>query len=186
MKAVKKHLLWFVTTVVCIILDQLTKWLAVKYLTTVATVPLIEGALHLTYVENTGASFGMLKDHRWVFMTVSVVMIIGIVVFLAFQKKIPTMMGLSLGMILGGGIGNMIDRIMLGYVVDFIDFRLINFAVFNGADSFICVGAAILFVVVLKTDTESDKKKRTEKTGSKAEENKTEEENSDVTGTGNE
>ena len=186
MKTFKKHLLWLVCTVVCIVLDQLTKWLTVTYLKPRYTVPIIKDAIHLTYVENTGASFGMLKDHRWVFMTVSVVMIIGIVVFLAFQKKIPTMMGLSLGMILGGGIGNMIDRIMLGYVVDFIDFRLINFAVFNGADSFICVGAAILFVVVLKADTESDKKKKAEKTGSKAEENKTEEENTDVTGTGNE
>ena len=146
-----------------VVLDQVTKWLAVEYLKPRYTVPLIQDALHLTYVENTGASFGMLKDHRWVFMVVSTVMIFGIIIFLLLQKKIPPVLGLSMGMILGGGIGNMIDRVLLGYVVDFIDFRLINFAVFNGADSFICVGAAILFIYVLMLETEEEKKKKAEK-----------------------
>jgi len=162
LKTFKKHLLWLVCTVVCIVLDQLTKWLTVTYLKPRYTVPIIKDAIHLTYVENTGASFGMLKDHRWVFMVVSTVMIIAIIVFLFMQKKIPPLMGLSLGMILGGGIGNMIDRIALGYVVDFIDFRIINFAVFNGADSFICVGAALLFIYVLKMESDDKKKAKAE------------------------
>ncbi len=159
MKTVKKHLLWVITTVLAVVIDQVTKYFAVTRLKSVVTIPIIEDALHLTYVENRGASFGMLKDHRWVFMVTSTVMIVGIIVFLLWQKKIPPLMGLSLGMILGGGIGNMIDRVMLGYVVDFIDFRLINFAVFNGADSFITVGAVILFIVVMRMDIDTKKAK---------------------------
>lgn len=147
-----------------IVIDQLTKLLAVKYLKAIATKPLIEGVLHLTYVENKGAAFGMLSDSRWVFMTLSSVMIICLLVFLYggfSQKKLYTV---SVSLIISGGIGNMIDRIALGYVVDFIDFRLINFAVFNGADSFVCVGAALL-VLALIIDIVKEWKMKKEKRG---------------------
>ena len=63
-------------------------------------------------------------------------------------------------MIISGGIGNMIDRLMLGYVVDFIDFRLINFAVFNGADSFVCVGAGLLILALIKDIVDESKAKK--------------------------
>jgi signal peptidase II len=116
------------------------------------TVPLIEGVLHLTYVENRGAAFGMLADHRYVFMTVSTLMIAVLcaVIYLGICEN--ARYSASLAMIISGGIGNMIDRIACGYVVDFIDLRLINFAVFNGADSFVCVGAALLaFFMIVDT-----------------------------------
>ncbi len=128
-----------------IALDQLTKWLAVKFLLPVGTVPLIRDALHLTYAENRGAAFGMLANHRWVFLLTSTVTIVAVGLYLYFGHASENILtGISLAMIVSGGIGNMIDRIALGYVVDFIDFRLINFAIFNGADSFVCVGAALL------------------------------------------
>ena len=128
-----------------IALDQLTKWLAVKFLLPVGTVPIIRDALHLTYAENRGAAFGMLANHRWVFLLTSTITIIGVGLYLYFGHAADsTLSGVSLAMIVSGGIGNMIDRLALGYVVDFIDFRLINFAIFNGADSFVCVGAALL------------------------------------------
>lgn len=130
-----------------IALDQLTKWLAVKFLLPVGTVPIIRDALHLTYAENRGAAFGMLANHRWIFLVTSTITIIGVGLYLYFGHASANMLtGVSLAMIVSGGIGNMIDRIALGYVVDFIDFRLINFAIFNGADSFVCVGAALLCV----------------------------------------
>ncbi len=132
-----------------IILDQLTKWLAVKFLSVIDTCPLIRDVLHLTYVENRGAAFGMLKDHRWVFMVTSTVMIIGLLVYLYMGHAENKLYAVSIAMIISGGIGNMIDRIALGYVVDFIDFRLINFAVFNGADSFVCVGAGLLVLALI-------------------------------------
>ena len=132
-----------------IIADQLTKWLAVEFLKPTDTVPIIEGVIHLTYVENPGAAFGMLKDAPWVFNTLSVIAIAAILGYLYLGRAQSKLYAISLAMIASGGIGNMIDRISLKYVVDFIDFRLINFAVFNGADSFVCVGAGLLILAMI-------------------------------------
>jgi signal peptidase II len=141
--------------------DQLTKLLAVKFLMPIDTLPIIKGVIHLTYVENRGAAFGMLADHRYVFMIVSTVMIavLSLVVYLGMCENKGYC--ISLCLIISGGIGNMIDRIALGYVVDFIDFRLINFAVFNGADSFVCVGAALLAIFMIIDTVREEKKLRT-------------------------
>ena len=138
--------IWLVVIVVAVFLDQLTKYLTVLHLKPVDTVPIIEDVLHLTYVENTGAAFGMMKDARWVFMITSTLAIIGILVYLFWKRPESKLECLSLAFIVGGGIGNMIDRTVLGYVVDMIDFRLINFAVFNVADSFVCVGAGLMIL----------------------------------------
>ncbi len=127
-------------------LDQLSKLLAVKLLAPVESVPLWSGVLHLTYVENKGAAFGMLADHRWVFMSISSVAIIAIAIYLYSGKNTSKLYTSSLMLIVSGGIGNMIDRIALGYVVDFIDFALIDFAVFNIADSLVCIGAGLLIL----------------------------------------
>lgn len=142
-----------------IALDQLTKLLAVRYLMPVDTVPLWENVLHLTYVENTGAAFGMMKDARWVFLILSSAAIVGIALYLFFGYARTTLATVAFSMIVSGGIGNMIDRIALGYVIDFIDFRLIHFAVFNGADSFVCVGAGLL-VLSLILDILHEKKEK--------------------------
>ena len=130
-------------------LDQLTKLLAVEYLMPIPTLPLIEDVLHLTYVENPGAAFGMLKDAPWVFNSFSVVAIVAISLYLYLGHAESHLYAVALSMIASGGIGNMIDRLSLGYVVDFIDFRLIDFAVFNGADSFVCVGAGLLILAMV-------------------------------------
>ena len=115
----------------------------------IKTHPIIEGVIHLTYHENRGAAFGILSEHRWVFLSVSTVMIVGLLIYLYMGKCENMLYGVSISMIIGGGIGNMIDRLALGYVVDFIDFRLINFAIFNGADSFVCVGAGLLILALV-------------------------------------
>ena len=133
-----------------IALDQLTKWLAVEFLSPIPTYPLIEGVLHLTYVENKGAAFGMLADQRWIFMVISTVAILVLFLYLFGGFAQNKLYGVAMALIAAGGIGNMIDRISLGYVVDFVDFRLINFAVFNGADSFICIGAGLLILAVVR------------------------------------
>lgn len=132
-----------------IILDQLTKWLSVKFLEPIYTQPIIKDVLHLTYVENRGAAFGMLADSRWVFIVVSSVAIVAFALYLYLGHADNLLYGISIAMVVSGGIGNMIDRVVLGYVVDFIDFRLINFAVFNGADSFVCVGAGLLILALI-------------------------------------
>ena len=148
-------LLWLAIIVVTVFLDQLTKYLTILHLKPIDTLPIIEDVLHLTYVENTGAAFGMMKDARWVFMITSTVAILAILGYMIYRtcvqkEKMPWMEALSLSFILGGGIGNMIDRTTLGYVVDMIDCRFINFAVFNVADSFVCVGAGIMVLYLIR------------------------------------
>ena len=143
-------ILFYLISVVIVLLDQLTKWLVVQNLGLGDTIPLIDGALHFTYVRNTGAAFGMMKDSRWVFMVVSSLAIVALVVLIARYAKEDKFTTITLAMILGGGVGNMIDRVRLGYVVDFVDFRLINFAVFNVADSFVTVGACLLIFCLIR------------------------------------
>ena len=148
-------------------IDQLTKWLAATFLKQVGTFPIIENALHLTYHTNKGMAFGMLDTHRWVFMSVSTVTILALV-FLLYSGYVRAnkFYTVSLSLIISGGIGNMIDRVFLGYVIDFIDFRLIDFAIFNGADSFVCVGAGLLIFALIR-DVIKEAKNQKKQDGSK-------------------
>ena len=104
-----------------VVLDQLTKWLAVIYLSGEPSFPLWKDVFHLTFVKNEGAAFGMLSDHRWVFMIFSTVAIIALAVYLFRFPPKSRFVQITLAIIIGGGIGNMIDRVWLGYVVDFTD-----------------------------------------------------------------
>ena len=147
---------------VVVVIDQWTKQLAVEYLKPIATKPLIEDVLHLTYLENSGAAFGMMKDHRWIFMATSTIAVIAITVFIVgwYKKYHDVLLFTGLALIAGGGIGNMIDRVALGYVVDFVDFRLINFAIFNAADSFVCIGAGLIVLYVIISEINEKKQKK--------------------------
>jgi signal peptidase II len=127
-----------------IVLDQATKLLVVASMTLSESIPLIPDVLHLTYIHNRGAAFGSMTDKRWLFMIVSTVAILGLLIYLFRFRPKSRYVQITLAMIIGGGIGNMIDRFALGYVIDFIDFTLIDFAVFNVADSFVTVGAFML------------------------------------------
>ena len=158
------YILYSVVILAGVILDQITKWLAVKFLLPLGhSVPIFKGVLQLTYVENEGAAFGSFKDAPWVFNSVSVVAIIAILVYLFFGRGTSRLQEIALAMIVSGGIGNMIDRTLLQYVIDFIDFCLIDFAVFNGADSFVCVGAGLLIlslVIEIVNESKAEKAKR--------------------------
>ena len=146
--------------VLCIAADQLTKICAAANLKDISTLPIIENIFHFTYVENRGAAFGMLADHRSVFMILSVVGIAAIFVYLTVTKPKSWWMRLALCFIVGGGVGNMIDRIARGYVIDFIDCRFINFYVFNVADSFVCVGCAMFIIAVIIDEVRERKLKK--------------------------
>ena len=147
----KKRSLALTSALMTILVDTLSKNMAVLSLkdTGESDFAVIPGVFHFTYHENKGAAFGMLSDNRWVFMTISTVAIIAIAIYLFCNKENSYLLSVSLSFILGGGIGNMIDRVAFGFVVDFIDFRLIDFAVFNGADSFVCVGAGLLVLALI-------------------------------------
>ncbi len=145
------YIIYSLVIVLGIILDQVSKLLVVKFIPLNTTVPLIRDVLHLTHIRNDGAAFGMLDEHRWVFIVISSVTIIALSLYLYLGHAANHFYSVSIGMIISGGIGNMIDRLALGYVVDFIDFRAFDFWkwIFNGADSFVCVGAGLLILALI-------------------------------------
>ncbi|MBQ4290357.1 MAG: signal peptidase II [Clostridia bacterium] len=155
----KRAILWVCLIATAIGLDQLTKALAERFLKPVETVPIWENVLHLTFVTNKGAAFGMLQNQRWVFLIISTVAIVLLSYYLWVKRCAHPLLCVALSLIIGGGIGNMIDRTVLGYVIDFIDFRLIHFAVFNGADSFVTIGCVLAAVWLLFCYREKEKEK---------------------------
>ena len=160
--------LWILIIIGSIWLDQLTKWLAVTLLQGNPSVPIIPEVFQLTYLENPGAAFGMLQNNRWVFLIISTIGILAVLFYLLIKRPTSKLLCLSLSFIVGGGIGNMIDRVLLGYVVDFFDFCLINFAIFNVADSFVCVGAGILALWVILDTVAEEKRLKAEKAAKEA------------------
>ena len=133
--------------------DQLTKWLAVVYLQGGDVSEVIPGVLRFVYVENDGAAFGMLDSHRWIFMILSSVAIVGLLIFLWRRPPQSLLCRIGIAFLIGGGIGNMIDRCMLGYVIDFIDFCAfpeIWMWVFNVADAFVTVGTGMLMFYLVR------------------------------------
>ena len=142
-----------------VVLDQISKYLVLRYLVPVGSYPLLEGILHFTYVENTGAAFGMLKDHRWVFLILSTAAIIAVIAYVIVIRPKGWLERIALASIAGGGIGNMIDRVMRGFVVDFIDVTCIDFYVFNVADSFVCVGCGLMILALLLEEFRQKKEK---------------------------
>ncbi|OXT06017.1 signal peptidase II [Thermoanaerobacterium thermosaccharolyticum] len=132
---------------IAIIIDQLSKYFVVKYLKPIGSFPIINNIFHFTYVENRGAAFGILQNRTLFFIIITV--IVGTILIYSIVK-IPgsTFYKFTLSMILGGAIGNLIDRVRLGYVVDFIDFKFFP-AVFNLADSMIVVGAFLLCYILI-------------------------------------
>ena len=161
-KKLVTYALYVAIILIGIIADQVTKLFALKYLEPIDTHPIWEGVLHFTYVENPGAAFGMLANQRWIFITLSTIAICALTAYL-FLFEVPSRLyTCAICLVVSGGIGNMIDRTILGYVIDFIDFRLINFAVFNVADSFVCVGAGLLILaLILDIIKEAKANKRT-------------------------
>ncbi len=134
-----------------VIIDRIVNFWAATELIKIDTIPIIKDVFHLTYAENTGAAFSMLRDHTIILGFASVAIIIGLAAFLYTHRKggKVDLLSISLAMIIGGAAGNMIDRFFRGYVVDYFDFRLINFAVFNLADSFVVVGTGFMILYVL-------------------------------------
>lgn len=146
------------------IFDQITKIVVNSNLKDADAVEFIPGLLSFRYHENRGAAWGMLADRRWIFMVISTVAIIAIIGYLIWtrKKKDSLLFRISLCFFAGGGIGNMIDRVFLGYVIDFLRFDFIDFPIFNVADSFITIGAGLM-IVTLIIDLIGDLRKKKEK-----------------------
>lgn len=147
-------------------IDQLTKIIVSCNMELYESISVIPKTFNITYIQNRGAAFGMLSNHRWVFMVVSMLAIIGMCVYLFRFSKEGMFFKVGLALIISGGIGNMIDRIFLGYVVDMIEATFIetlfgwSFAIFNVADSFVCVGAGIVIFCLIRDIIKESKKEK--------------------------
>ncbi len=141
--------LFIVTSAAVVLLDRWTKELAIEHLLErgVPSRPILGEYIRLTYVENRGAAFGLLQDQTYFFIVVGVIVIGVIIASYRYVPEPSWFLNLCLGLQMGGAIGNLIDRVRDGYVVDFID--LTFWPVFNIADSAICVGVAGLAISVL-------------------------------------
>ena len=138
-------LLYTLFVAVIVIADQITKYLTVANIALYADVPFIPGLLQLTYVQNTGAAFSSFQGQQWLFALIFLVFT-GAVLYEYFKKPMgfTTFEWWCIAAIYGGGLGNMIDRVRLGYVVDMIETTFMEFPVFNVADCFITCGAIAL------------------------------------------
>ena len=143
----------FLITILIIVLDQVSKYAAVKYLKENSPYIIIKNFFQLHYVENYGAAFGILQDRKIFFVIITSIVIIGIIFFLVKSSyNLNRIMEIALVTLLGGAIGNLIDRIRLGYVVDFISVKFgkgYDFPVFNIADISIVIGTFLIMIMVL-------------------------------------
>ena len=159
-------LLWIIIIAASVILDQVTKTIVMNTMELYQSIPVIENVFSFTYIHNYGAAWGMFSENRWIFLVISFVAIIALPVFLYKYRKAPFLFGFSLSLIIGGAIGNMIDRLFApnGGVTDFIEFGFMEFPIFNVADIFVCIGAVLLFVYLAFLDKvvfPADEKKKT-------------------------
>ncbi len=148
---------YYLIIIAVIIFDRIVKHIVSSQMIVGETIPVIDGVFHITYVQNRGAAFSMMEG-QWVFLILvpAVLMTAIAVALFIMRSKWDPLIKLSLSFICGGGLGNLLDRIFRGYVVDMFDFRV--FPVFNIADIFICIGCALLIMGVWFSERKSVKK----------------------------
>ena len=147
------YIILLVIAAVLVVLDQISKYLVVLYLPKEEQIRVIPYLFNFTYVENKGAAWGMMANSRWIFIIVSAIAVAVLAVLLLYFAKSKKVFVSSLVLIFAGGIGNMIDRIFNGYVVDFIQLDFFQkFPVFNVADSYVTVGGFMLIIYILFID----------------------------------
>ncbi len=144
-------MMYYLIALVVIAIDQFTKWLIVKNMELGESIPIIDNVLYITSHRNRGAAWGILQNQMWFFYIITVIFVIGVIYYIQKYGKQDKFLGLSLALILGGAIGNFIDRVWRKEVVDFIHTYIFsyNFPVFNIADSALCIGVALILIQTL-------------------------------------
>ncbi|ACL69688.1 signal peptidase II [Halothermothrix orenii] len=143
----------YIVVLIVILLDQMVKLLVMEKMKVSESIPIIKDVFHLTYVQNRGAAFGILPGRRYLFIVITVVVISFLLIYY-YKTRGSGMVTLSTGLIIGGALGNLIDRIRFGYVVDYLDFRI--WPVFNLADSSVVIGAALLILYLWQQEKVGD------------------------------
>ncbi|BDG35071.1 signal peptidase II [Saccharococcus caldoxylosilyticus] len=140
--------IYYIIALAVIAIDQWTKWLIVKYMRLGESIPIIPNVLYITSHRNRGAAWGILQGQFWLFYLITVIVVIGLIVYIQRLPRGERLFGVALGLMLGGAIGNFIDRLFRKEVVDFIHAYIgtYSFPVFNIADSALTIGVALLFI----------------------------------------
>jgi signal peptidase II len=144
-------------TLLLIICDQVSKIAVLKYLKPVGTTVVLKDILSLTYVENRGAAFGILQNSRWVFICATIIILAVLIIYKIKYKPQGKIINTSLCLLISGAIGNLIDRIFRGFVVDMLEVTFIEYPVFNVADCFVVVGAILLGIYIMFIYKEPEK-----------------------------
>ena len=133
-------------------LDIVTKQWALRYLAVEGDITVIDGFFNLAYLENRGAAFGILQNKQIFLIIVTSIIILGMLYYVFIIKPDSKLLNWSLYLIIAGAVGNLIDRSLLGFVVDFLEFHYKNyyFPTFNLADTFVVIGTGLLIIYILK------------------------------------
>ncbi|KMJ58563.1 peptidase A8 [Bacillus sp. LL01] len=155
--------MYYLIALVIIIVDQLTKWLVVRYMELGESIPIIHNFLYLSSHRNRGAAWGILEGQMYFFYIITVGVVIGLIIYLQKLPKDQPWMKLALSLMLGGAIGNFIDRLLHQEVIDFINTFIFtyDFPIFNVADSALVIGVGIILVLTIlegKKEKELSKK----------------------------
>jgi signal peptidase II len=142
-------MIWVIIVAVIVALDQITKYSVIKSIGFGELIPVIDRFFYLTYYENKGAAWGILQNGRYFFIVLTI--IVSVIIAYYIYKSDSKLQSISLSLVLGGAIGNLIDRVYKGGVTDFLDFHFgsYNFPTFNVADSFVVVGTSLLAYYLL-------------------------------------
>lgn len=148
---------YYIIALIVIILDQWTKWLVVKRMELGESITVIENWFYITSHRNRGAAWGILQGQMWFFYLITVIVIIGIVYYIQKAAKGKRLLGVALGLMLGGAIGNFYDRVVHKEVVDFIHTYIFNynFPIFNIADSALVIGVGLLMIQMWQEERQS-------------------------------
>lgn len=145
-------LLWGILAALIVVSDQISKFLVVKNISPTDTIHVINGIIDFVYVKNTGGAFSILNNATWLLTIISVIFCIGVIVYFIKEKPEKKVIVLALSLMFSGALGNALDRMFRGFVVDFIKTEFVDFPVFNIADIAITVGAVILIVYMIFFD----------------------------------
>lgn len=151
---------YYLIALFIILLDQITKWLIVTKMYLGESIPIIDQVLYITSHRNRGAAWGILQGQMWLFYIITVIVIVVIMYYIYKEAKGKMLLGVSLALMLGGAVGNFIDRVFRKEVVDFIHTYIFgyNFPVFNIADSALVIGVALLMIQMLLEERRSKEK----------------------------
>ena len=147
---------FYLLSILLILIDQISKYYTLKMLKPIGTLEIIKGVFSLTYVENRGAAFGILQNARWIFIAATAVAIVCLIVYKCKYKPKGIIINTALLFILSGAVGNMIDRIWRGFVVDMLEVTFITYPVFNFADCLVVIGAVLLAIYIIFIYKESE------------------------------